>query len=60
MKEGVARKTNSYEGLYQQARTDILQARETCQKMIKDGSIPPIPEKLIEEALQHTNKMISK
>ena len=60
MKEGVARKTNSYEGLYQQARTDIFQARETCQKMIKDGSIPAIPEKLIEEALQYTNEMISK
>jgi malate dehydrogenase (oxaloacetate-decarboxylating) len=55
IKEGVARKANSYEDLYLQARTDILHTRETCQKMMKDGNIPPVPTNLIEEALKYTN-----
>jgi malate dehydrogenase (oxaloacetate-decarboxylating) len=60
IKEGVARKVYSYDYLYKQARDDIQQARETCHKMMNDGSILPVSRKLIEEALQYTNNLISK
>lgn len=42
--QGIARLSKSAEQLYQEARTQILRARDATHLLMREGIIPPVPE----------------
>lgn len=52
IKDGVARKNLTWQEVYDQARADISQARNTSQWMVEKGLIPELPQEIIQQVFR--------